>query len=620
VNLTLRQRALRASLRLAWVVAVTAAFLSGTTGRTQPHDKAWADKALDSLNLHVGKDNEAALDIADMVSAIYAKHKDTCGLIRARVYAAKYLDALGKTDSAVGLLLGALYKFTPACDSTALMEIYTNLSSAYISLGDFNRVDSICRVALADWPRNASSSDLRFALLTNQAIAMASLGDLDGGYRQFRNMMMEARSLGDVPNMETALINMGTIWSLREVWDSAFVYFFQALESLENRHAYQEEVELKINLAAVQHERGRSREALVLLDEVEAEARSRSDLLIRSKVAQSKATTYRDMGDHKSAVQQYEIYVSLRDSVLNEERIRSVNEMQEKFETEKKKREIQDLQVKNLDAQLATERVRRGRNLLYAGGGMLALALFFLVSRYRIVHRNRNVLREKNLVIEHEKQRSDGLLRNILPDEVAEELKQYGRARARHFDLVSIYFSDFRSFTQVTEQLSAQELVEELDACFQAFDAIVTTYHLEKIKTIGDAYMAAAGLPVSHPRDAQHMIDAALDMQQFMKDRKRQRSAAGLLTFEMRAGIHSGPVVAGVVGAKKFQYDVWGDTVNLASRMETSGEVGEVNISEATYNLVRGVPHFHFEHRGKVTAKNKGELDMYFVRRIGPPT
>ncbi len=172
-------------------------------------------------------------------------------------------------------------------------------------------------------------------------------------------------------------------------------------------------------------------------------------------------------------------------------------------------------------------------------------------------------------------------------------------------------FTDFKGFTQLSEKLTPKELVAEINECFSAFDHIMQKHGVEKIKTIGDAYMAAGGLPTpnkTHPID---VVKAALDIQKFMLELKEKKQAEGKLFFEIRIGVHTGPVVAGIVGVKKFAYDIWGDTVNTASRMESSGEVGKVNISGATYELVKN--NYQCNHRGKITAKGKGEIDMYFV-------
>ncbi|HRO99801.1 MAG TPA: adenylate/guanylate cyclase domain-containing protein, partial [Flavobacteriales bacterium] len=200
---------------------------------------------------------------------------------------------------------------------------------------------------------------------------------------------------------------------------------------------------------------------------------------------------------------------------------------------------------------LAAEELRR-RNLqrnAFIGGFvlMLALAGTFLFQRNRI---------------NTEKRRSEELLLNILPEEVAEELKAKGEAEAKHFDQATILFTDFKGFTQLSEQVTPAELVAELNACFKVFDGIMGKYRIEKIKTIGDAYMAAGGLPDPQHGSPADVIHAALEMQHFMKRHKAEREAAGKPYFEMRVGIHTGPVVAGIVGVNKFQYDIWGDTVN----------------------------------------------------------
>ena len=220
-------------------------------------------------------------------------------------------------------------------------------------------------------------------------------------------------------------------------------------------------------------------------------------------------------------------------------------------------------------------------------------------------------VQERTKELRLEKQKSDDLLLNILPEEVANELKEKGSADAKQFDMVTVMFTDFKGFTQISEKLSPSQLVEEIHICFKAFDAIIAKHNIEKIKTIGDAYMCAGGLPISNETHAVDVVNAAIEIRQFMQEHVAQKKLANQEVFEIRIGIHTGPVVAGIVGIRKFAYDIWGDTVNVASRLESSGEAGKINISGGTFEYVKD--KFVCTHRGKIEAKNKGQIDMYFV-------
>ena len=306
-------------------------------------------------------------------------------------------------------------------------------------------------------------------------------------------------------------------------------------------------------------------------------------------------------GNFKKALEHYRKFIEIRDRIQGEESKKQVTRKEMQYEFDKKEALAKAEQEKK-DA-LALKEIQRQKLLRNSFIGGFSTVLVFA----GVFFKQRNKIREG-------KKRSDELLLNILPEEVAEELKTKGSAQAKQFDEVTVMFTDFKGFTKISERLSPSELVTEIDTCFKAFDNIISRYNIEKIKTIGDSYMCAGGLPVENRTNAHDVVKAALEIQEYMKEHLKQRQKDGKEIFEIRTGIHTGPVVAGIVGVKKFAYDIWGNTVNIASRMESSGEAGKVNISGATYELVKD--KFNCAHRGKVDAKNIGEIDMYFVESV----
>ena len=282
--------------------------------------------------------------------------------------------------------------------------------------------------------------------------------------------------------------------------------------------------------------------------------------------------------------------------------------MKEKFETEKKEREILSLQAEQLNGKLENTRITRSRDLMVLGGSAIVLLAFGLWHRLDHVSRSRAEIKKERDI-------SEGLLHNILPEQVAEEIKTKGYADVNEFETATILFTDFIEFSSISEKLTATELVREIDICWRAFDSIVEKYGVEKIKTIGDAYMAVGGLPDIQKGDPGRVVLAALEMQEFMAKYRVDRLDQQKVFFEMRLGLHTGPVIAGIVGAKKYAYDIWGDAVNTARRMEFCGEAGRVNISRATYEKVKELPDLRFTPRGFIHVKGKGEVEMFFVEK-----
>jgi len=269
----------------------------------------------------------------------------------------------------------------------------------------------------------------------------------------------------------------------------------------------------------------------------------------------------------------------------------------------------QNLVLRQQSVELKSQAAQRKLLIVFAVFmGFVAFSLFY---RWKISRRYNTLLKEKNKIIVREQENSEKLLLNILPVSIAKELKLNGMAQSRKFEEVTVLFSDFVNFSAIATQLGPKALVERLNYCFKAFDAIVEKHGLEKIKTIGDAYMCAGGVPAKDEQHAIKVVKVAMEFQAFLEEWHLTKTGTDAPLFIARIGIHTGPIVAGVVGAKKFAYDIWGDTVNIASRMESCAAPGRINISAATYKKVKH--HFSVTPRGSVEAKNVGELEMFFV-------
>lgn len=300
----------------------------------------------------------------------------------------------------------------------------------------------------------------------------------------------------------------------------------------------------------------------------------------------------------------------------NAKRKQALQALRSKYEKNQKERELAANRLK-----LSEQAAKIKQSELLTTSFIIGFVLVFVIIgvlfySYRRQKKVNQIISRQQKEIVQEKERSEILLLNILPRQVADELKESGKASIRQYEMVSVLFTDFKGFTSIAEKITPVELVRELESCFLKFDEIIEKYNIEKIKTIGDAYMAAGGIPTANQTNPLDVILAGLEMQHFMNDLKARKQAIGQPYWELRLGINTGKLIAGVIGKKKFAYDVWGDTVNTASRMESSGEVGKVNISGKTFELVKDF--FECKHRGKVAAKGKGEIDMYFVYRIKP--
>lgn len=479
-------------------------------------------------------------------------------------------------------------------DKLGLAACYNNIGNIYSSQHNYSEslkyLSSALRVNKSI--KNQKWIGYNYANIGNVYFALGNYSEALNNYYQLLEI---GTDIGDQPSIAGAYLGIGDVHYNKGNYPEALKNYSTALKIFEfNKLKYGTAVTYchigkaynKLN----QPKEGKVwlKKALELSKEIDAKDNIQSSY-------ESLTSADSTLGNYRGALENYKLYTIYKDSLFNEENTKKLTQsiMQYEFDKKQLADSLKSVQVKRL----ATAKLEKQKTYTYIGVGLTVLLLTFSGFMFR---NNKNLSAEK--------QKSESLLLNILPEEVSKELKERGATTAQEYDHVTVLFTDFVNFTTAGERMTPKELIEELHNCFKAFDEIIDKYHIEKIKTVGDAYLAVSGLPQPDDDHAQHIVKASTEIRKFMQKR---RAELGDKTFEVRIGVHSGSVVAGIVGVKKFAYDIWGDTVNTAARMEQSGEAGKVNISEATYELVK--EDFECTYRGEIEAKNKGALKMYFV-------
>jgi class 3 adenylate cyclase/tetratricopeptide (TPR) repeat protein len=446
-----------------------------------------------------------------------------------------------------------------------------------------------------------------YYLYATMGIAYKNLNKLDSASLIVQNGLSLSKQFGYKENVSRLLAYIGEIQFARGSIDTAAKYYHEALRLAFEENNFVSLVMIYFGLTKcfmTQQEKDSSlyyaHKAMETLNKVGSLA---GTVWNPAMAYENLFRIYKMRKETDSTEKYLELALRAKDS-LNTYAIKSSAQAQDLFLREQ-------IRMKELEKERIQFRNKVRAYVMLAGIGVLLLLSIIFYRNIRQKQKAKAKIEKAYNEVERQKEKSDELLLNILPYEVAEELKEKGYTTAKAFEEVTVLFCDIKGFTNVAENMTAQELVKEINTYFSAFDNTIQKYGLEKIKTIGDAYIAAGGLPEKNSATAQNVIEAAIAMQQAVEKLKQERELSNKPYFELRIGIHTGPVVAGVVGIKKFQYDIWGDTVNLAARMEQSGVPGKINISQHTYELVK--EQFTCVHRGKIEAKNKGEIDMYFV-------
>jgi class 3 adenylate cyclase len=512
----------------------------------------------------------------------------------------------GNNLKALNFLLKSLNIRETLKDSAQLPGVMSNVGLIYQDQEDYNNALKYYRRSLKI--REILNDSNRMAgSLTNIGLILQIQEDYDGALNNFEKSLTLNRGLNNRKEEANSLVNIGLVYVAQDKNEKALDYLEQSNKICIAISDSNGMANVQASIGAIYLSQNKFPKAISRCKKGLEISDLIGDILIQKEACNCLYLSYKENGDPANALHIHERLSVITDSLKQSETQQKLHEMEfNKLVLQDSIANAEKDRIKEEQHQAVVSANNRSKNISFGVSVAILILAAGLYSRLRYVRKTKSI-------IEQEKDRSESLLLNILPIEIAKELKEKGKADARDFETVSILFSDFKGFTEQSAKLSAADLVDEINYCFEGFDQIMDKYQVEKIKTIGDAYMAAGGLPIPTHDSVKNTVLAAIEMQTFIQKRKSDLDTAGKPSFEMRVGIHTGPVVAGIVGVKKFQYDLWGDTVNTASRMESLGEVGRVNISQATYELLKNEPGITFKSRGKIKVKGKGEMQMWFV-------
>ncbi len=529
-------------------------------------------------------------------------------------------------------------------DKVGIGNLLSNIGAVYFNSGDDPKALEYYLESLRVSEEAGDKLRIATALSNIGAVYFNKVETHDKAETYYLKALPLSLEVKDLDAIGTSAVNLGEIYLEKRDHASALLYFEKALEAIEQSGGnesyvltnigksyriqgdytkaleYQKrafdiaekkdnKLEMAIALNAIGNtyfSQKKYRQALSNYQEARSIAKEIGSNKNLKDIYESLANCYAAMSDHRNAFLYQGLFSSIKDTLYNVDNARRIEGLQFQFDMEKKEAQIELL---NRENELKASQIQQQKILR---NFLLAAAVFLLVTIGGITYQYQ-FARKTNKIITEERNKSDQLLLNILPPETAKELKQYGKVKAKQYDFVTVLFTDFKAFTKHVETIKPEELVKSIDYYFKGFDDIFEKYNLEKIKTIGDSYMCAGGLPVANKTNPEDAIKAGLEIIRFV-DGLKESKPEGVHIFEVRIGISTGPVIAGVVGKTKFQYDIWGDTVNVASRMETSCEIGKVNISEFTYEHVKD--KFEFEYRGNIEVKNRGKIKMYYVEGL----
>ena len=547
---------------------------------------------LRNLSFNLLDDLELSTKIADELIALSQAQDNQLYLYRGYLQKGNGLKRIGELDQALEAYFNSANKALEINYNAGVGSAYQSIADVYSSMGNENNAETYYDKAI-DVLRIASDSIALGAALLNAGDLNFKIGNLDKALFFFEESGQIFEDVDYKIGMAYNIGNLGLVYASQDKDELAKEKINEAVSILTVLGDHYP-ICVYLNYMADIYAKQNDLKSALTYAQQSFEMANEHGLKKEISDAHLKLSElYKVEGDITKAYYHYEKHIQQRDNINNLESVEKMADLRTTFEFSQKQTEV-DL----LNQQKRSQRIMMISALIIASLiGILAFGLF---------RRNKFTEMTKK-IIEEEKQRSDDLLLNILPEETANELKVNGTVAAKRFESVTVMFTDFKGFTKYAEKMSPEQLVKTIDYYFSAFDQIIEKYGIEKIKTIGDAYMCACGLPDVTDDHAITTLNAAMEIADFVENSKKGNDS----DFEIRIGINSGSVVAGIVGTKKFAYDIWGDTVNIASRMESTSEPGRINVSDSTYQQVKD--HYKLSFRGEMEIKNRGKLKMYFV-------
>jgi len=509
---------------------------------------------------------------------------------------------LGSYDKALDNYMIALQFYEASQDEKKIAVILNNIGAVYGDLKNYDKALLSYMHSLEIKQKLDDKSGIA-STLHNIGRAYHNLFEYDKAIEYYERSVILKKELNNQYSLALTLNNIGKVYSEQKDFDRALAFFQESLEIVKaigdkfgESNTLNNIGEAYLSLNELNRAENYLQQALKIAQEIDAKYIIEASYLYLSNL-------YDKIGRHDKALYFHQKMFDINQLIFNEQVLDKIAMLQTRYETEKKDQEI-ELLIKEGDIkELVIEKQRNLRNYLI---GLIFLVIIISIITYISYCQKR----KDNQIIAEEKAKSDKLLLNILPVRIANDLKETGKTEPELFNDITVYFSDIVGFTNMSANLSPKKLIDELNEIFTAFDEIIGKYECERIKTIGDAYLAVGGMNRKNPQSAISIVHTALTHIEYLKERNK----ASPIKWQIRVGIHTGDVIGGVVGIKKYIYDVFGDTINLAARMEQYSEPLKINISDDTYQYVKN--RFSCTERDGIVVKGKGLMRMYFVEGV----